>query len=201
VDRLQHITKIVGKDPMSIISQASAQIKPKKSYNLTGNSKLWNKDRKETLKLIKLHYTASLDEKRAYAKEHNIAWEVLCSRIWGLRKKWNVKPKEVGLKTFMPRGHFQPKRKSVVHKTRTSRPFTKSRELALQIVHTHYWGTDEQKQAIATQYNIEWEKLMRSVTYLTQKWKMTPQEVGLKAFPNKQTFGDFRKDKEKWKAN
>jgi hypothetical protein len=79
------------------------------------------------------------------------------------------------------------------------RPFTKNREIALQLIHTHYWGSDEQKEALAKQLNISWYNIMKAMSGFRKKWNVKPEEVELKAFPNKQNFGDFWKNKEKWR--
>jgi hypothetical protein len=79
------------------------------------------------------------------------------------------------------------------------RPFTKNRGTALQIIHTHYWGSDEQKEAIAKQMDMSWYSITKALSGFRKKWNVKPEEVELKEFPNKQTFGDFWKNKEKWR--
>jgi hypothetical protein len=200
VDRLHKIIKAIGKDE---IMEGIAKPREKRHYKVGSGKAIWSKDRNEAIKLLKLHYTASLDEKRAYAKEHNAEWDNLCARLWSLRKKWNIKPQEVGIKEFYKRGEFQPAFKKNNHKVydkSNPRPFTKDREIALKVLYTHFWGTDEQKQAIANQYGVSWEKITKSITILRQKWKIEPKEVGLKEFPSRHNFGDFRRNKTKWRA-
>jgi hypothetical protein len=209
--RLLKIVKAIGKDE---IMEGIIETKQKRSYNLIGNnnSKIWTKDRNETIKLLKLHYHASLDEKRAYAREYNIDWATLSNKFSALKKKWNIQPQEVGLKNWYKRGEYQPLRmektqnyptaffeNSIKHNKRNPYPFSKNRELALQVIHTHFWGTNEQKQAIANQFKVEWEKIAGLITILRRKFDIKPQEVELKEFPNKQTCWGFKNNKDKWK--
>jgi hypothetical protein len=207
--RLLKIVKAIGKDE---IMEGMTEIAQKRSYNLAGNSKskIWIKDRDETIKLLKLHYHASLDEKRAYANEYNTNWETLCNKLSALKERWNIQPQEVGLERWYKRGEFQPLRTEKINSTQSINPvsyskgnpfpFSKNRELALQVIHTYFWGTDEQKQAIVNQFKVKWEKIAGIITILRRKFDIKPQEVELKEFPNKQTCWNFRNNKDKWRV-
>jgi hypothetical protein len=103
VSRLQSVLKMVSKNPMI------EGIREKRKYNVSGTriKQIWTKDRDEAVKLLKLHYTGTKEEKLAYAKLHNVEWKLLVNRTFRFRKKWDIKPKELGIKQFMPRGQFR----------------------------------------------------------------------------------------------
>jgi hypothetical protein len=82
---------------------------------------------------------------------------------------------------------------------KNARPFTKSREIALQVLHTHYWGTKEQKEEIAKQLNMTWENINKAIYYITKKWKIQSQEIGMKAFPVRKKWSEFWHNKEAWR--
>lgn len=103
LSRLQNIGKLLNREAMF----GGNHYKTRKSGSGRLGKVIWTKDRDEAVKLLKLHYTGTRAEKEAYAKLHNIEWKVLVNRTFSFRKKWDIKPREVGIKQFMSRGQFR----------------------------------------------------------------------------------------------
>jgi len=63
------------------------------------------KDRDEVIRLIKLHYFGTREQKEAFArnKHESATWTHVLKCISNLRKRYNIKPEEIGLKEFPTR--------------------------------------------------------------------------------------------------
>lgn len=68
----------------------------------------------------------------------------------------------------------------------TVRTFNTNREEALDVVKTHYFGTEQEKEEIANRYKARWEVLAGGMHALIKRWNFTPEEVGLAQFPTRE---------------
>lgn len=58
------------------------------------------KDRNEVLNAVKIHYFGTDEEKNQFAEMKNTTWMNVMKAINNLRRRFNVKPQEVGLEEF-----------------------------------------------------------------------------------------------------
>ena len=62
----------------------------------------WN-GRDDVIKALKLHYEGTKEEKFQFAESKKTSWDNIIKAIHGLRRKHDIKPKELGLKKFSVR--------------------------------------------------------------------------------------------------
>ena len=58
------------------------------------------KERDEVIEALKIHYTGTKEEKLRFAEikgKGEVNWNTICKSFSALRKRWNVKPSEIGL--------------------------------------------------------------------------------------------------------
>ena len=80
------------------------------------------------------------------------------------------------------------------------REWARDKNIVIKLLKIHYLGTKEQKEAIAKELKTDWnDNIMRSLTNLTKRHKIQSKEIGLKKFPTRETFGDFKKNKDAWR--
>lgn len=71
--------------------------------------------------------------------------------------------------------------------------YSTNRDEAIVLLRLHYLGTKEEKLAYAKKFNKDWNEILKSTSHIKDKFKITPQEVGIKFFPSR--GGMHRKDK------
>ena len=70
-----------------------------------GKSILKWKYRDEVVEALTIHYTGTKEEKLRFAEkkgEGKVNWNTICKSFSALRKRWNVKPSEIGLAETEP---------------------------------------------------------------------------------------------------
>lgn len=84
-------------------------------------------------------------------------------------------------------------------KSRSGNPLNKDRELTIEALKVHYFGSEKEQENFGKKNNLDWKKIKINIYSFRDKHKIKPKEVGLIEYPNKHTFGDFFKHKQKWK--
>jgi hypothetical protein len=68
-------------------------------------------------------------------------------------------------------------------KRRASAVHWEDRDEAVNVLRIHYRGTPELKQRFANMKRTDWKTLTKSFSNLRKRYKITPEEVGIKFFP------------------
>jgi len=101
IDRLNTIRRLLIKDPF--IGVLSQQSNGKRTYIRTVKRGIKRKficDRNEAVRVLRIHYHGSYKDKKAISKEYQQDWTNIAKSLPNVRKKWNIKPDEVGLIAF-----------------------------------------------------------------------------------------------------
>lgn len=107
LDTLNQIAKMIKKDFLVDSDNDMIQEEKKETPKVikvknNNNSKLkvlWD-SKEKAIKLIKLHYWGTKEKREKAIEGFDITWTGMAQRIWNIRKKYNIQPKEVGLKRF-----------------------------------------------------------------------------------------------------
>jgi hypothetical protein len=94
--------KKAGRPKLEKPTQSLPASIPKKSRKKSKVRVRWD-NRDEVLKALNIHYNGTKEDKQAYAREKGIDWDKLIKGFSGLRKRYNVKPKELGISKFPTR--------------------------------------------------------------------------------------------------
>jgi len=211
LERLNNIRRLLGKDLFAQMNQIQRTSRPR-SYNITGTSRKFNEDRNEAIRVLRIHYHGSRQDKEKLAKEYNRLWDVIIKGLPYCKAKWKILPAEVGLKAFPTKGtgstsvnnlrienfdiskevaslskvlnEEDVKRSYRKRKTARKRKFSSIRDEALRILRIHYHGKKEHKEAIAKEYSTEWIELSKGFSNVRKRWNIAPDEVGLIEFPS-----------------
>jgi len=96
------------KRQFSEMTDVNSTKKPRKYKKRSRRKALitWN-DRNEVIKALKLHYSGTKTQKSKYADSKNVPdWNYISKSLTGLRRRFNIRPKEVGLNRF-PTTHWR----------------------------------------------------------------------------------------------
>lgn len=103
--RLSHISKMISKDPIVQSSfRSPINSNGTRHYRNTGIHKAFNKDREEAIRFGRLHYHGTKEEKQKVAAECKLGWDDLIKGFSYAKKKWKIKPHELGLRNFPGQG-------------------------------------------------------------------------------------------------
>lgn len=79
-----------------------------------GNKREWCNTKEKALELLKLQYFGEKEDKEKKAKEVGYSsWVEINKALHGLKKRYKIQPKEVGLKAFPPKTAGQLMRKMI----------------------------------------------------------------------------------------
>lgn len=111
LDKLNSISKILSKsdlfanagvineDGEKLITFEHRKYKPRIKTNRD-----WCNTREKVVSILKLHYSDDKKGKEKKAKEIGQDWDTIVKSFHGLKKRYNIQPKEVGLKFFPSKG-------------------------------------------------------------------------------------------------
>ena len=68
------------------------------------NTRTWCDTREKSVELMKLSYHGTNEEKQKKAQELGVAWNEIVKSFYGLKKRYNIIPQDVGLERFPTRG-------------------------------------------------------------------------------------------------
>ena len=92
LERLKEIEKVVAK--------GNIETRPIKERKKHREKFSWNKDKEKFLKALKIYYFGPESEKERICSEEKSDWSSVTKNIIYMKKKFNVQPKEIGLKYF-----------------------------------------------------------------------------------------------------
>jgi len=103
LERLNSIRKLLERDFFIQIGNIK-----KKVYRKKGVARAFNRSREEALKVLKIHYHGSKEDKSILGEIYNSEWGELSKGFSAMKKRWDIAPDEVGLIAFPKRSgsHF-----------------------------------------------------------------------------------------------
>ena len=112
--RFNHISKVLCKDTFGVLStgkipEVRGTRGPYKVRNAMHplSERPWCESRDELIKVLKILYHSNKQAKYEYAESINRPWNDISKALPNYRKKWNIKPEEVGLIRFPYKGEGQ----------------------------------------------------------------------------------------------
>ncbi len=96
--RIDHILKLVGRDPLMQTAQ-DKPLTPVKTRNPHApiEQRPWDQSRENALKFIRCHYFGTDEEKQAYEQISGKPWKDIYKRTSGIKIRWNIKPEDVDM--------------------------------------------------------------------------------------------------------
>lgn len=104
--RIDHILKLVGRDPLIQTAQDKPLTPIERNPHAPIEQRPWDKDRNEAIKLAKTHYFGIDEEKKAYEQLTHKTWLAVSKNVSPSKMKWQIKPEEIGLTRWPAMGEM-----------------------------------------------------------------------------------------------
>lgn len=94
-------------------------------------------------------------------------------------------------KEFLEKGYGKTTKKSYYKKKgkikhpKGSISYRKNRDETINMMKVNYFGDEKEKENYAKNIGIDWQEIAKDIWRLRNKFKITPQEVGLDKFPTR----------------
>jgi hypothetical protein len=109
LSRLNNVNKMFSKGNIDILNLAGKSDKPlNKIIKRKSHKRDWCNNKEKVLKILKIHYLGNKNKKIEFAKKNDVDWNDVVRAVWGLRKKHNILPIDIGLKEF-PKSNLNSK--------------------------------------------------------------------------------------------
>lgn len=95
--RLDTIVKLLGKDPLLQLTKEMPKTPSVRNPHAPIEQRPWDQSRKNAIELVRVHYFGIDEEKQAYEKISGRVWRDIYKRVSGLKERWNIQPKDIGL--------------------------------------------------------------------------------------------------------
>lgn len=105
LDTLNQIAKMIKKDFL-VDSDDMIQEDKKESPKIKSATpkKLHKREyldtKEKAIKILKLHYFGNKEKKNKFAEDNNTEWVTIVKGIHGLKNRYSILPKEIGLKSY-----------------------------------------------------------------------------------------------------
>lgn len=94
----------IAQNNQELSSSKEAKRRYVKSGKYCGAKYPWTQNRDKAVELVKLHYFGEKEKKEQIARSNNISWYDIVKSLHNLKKRFDIKPQEIGLREFPPRG-------------------------------------------------------------------------------------------------
>jgi hypothetical protein len=187
MSRLDIVSKIINKSSVfegSNFEKYPVQIgNPDAEIVISKGSKNrleFGKTREGVIKALKINYFGSEEDRNKFLREQGVAnWKNMGKSISKYKKLWKIKNQEY--RQGVKKVDYQMS-KSYKKKQRSPRN-NYSREDIVRLVKLQYLGSDEEKDVFMKSNHISnWTEFSRSIWYFRNKFKIKPQEIGVKKF-------------------
>lgn len=75
-----------------------------KQTRKVSNPRLWCATREQAITTLKIHYYGTQEQKERLAQSSRTSWNEIVKGFWGVRRRYNIRPQEVGLQHWIKKG-------------------------------------------------------------------------------------------------
>lgn len=104
VERLENIKRIVARNQVFEEQERIIPSLKKKRYKVEGRKRVWCNTREKTVYVLSIFYQKSIEEKQSLADKIGFPKKEINKAFFGLKKRFNIKPFEVGLTRWPVKG-------------------------------------------------------------------------------------------------